>query len=784
MVARKQRPDYAQIRSQKEELPVTRQFRNQPVTSLFRETDVLVLSGEPGSGKSTQIPQLIFEELAAQQMGSQVNIFITQPRRISATSLARRVATEMGTELGDLVGYSIRGESMKSAATRVHFVTTGYLLRLMSSGHLLLDQLCSHLIIDEVHERTQEIDLLLLLLKEKILPVRNRAASGCPPLKLVLMSATAEIDRFRRYFPGTALATVPGTLHPVEEHYLHDIYNLFPEKTLPKHLSADNPPKTTKAAVDGKHFDVGLYVSLIKHLHQREASSVNAAILCFLPGIAQISKLQQALEGEGCGNMRIFVLHSSLDMKEQQKVFQSSPRHRKVILATPIAETSITIPEIVYVIDSGRANSLLLDPSRNIVKLGEHAISQANARQRKGRAGRCQEGHVYRMYTHQEYQRFDANETPEIQRLPLHQLCLAVLSLQLNPEKLLARLIDPPSAQQITDSMAMLHTVGALGQREGRTVLSPLGAHLACMPTDIHIAKLLVFSSLLGCVEPMLTIAAYLSHKSPFKPVQRDDPNAAQYAAQRALFRCPSKSDLMTVVRLYDRWLAERGKSRRLGIEFCERLQLSVATLEEMTVTRRQLKSYLTAQGFEITNAQAGEHRVCNACFTAAFWPNIIHAKHPAPKFQPTAHGSVEVDPEAHEIKHFLKNGIRSFIHPQSFYFNERRFETNWLCYAQMMETKKVYVRDISMIWPMSIILFGGTSLLIKYEEQTVLIEDWIEFGLRPSTAFLLSELRVQLDAILAEKFASPQITLSNSYLIDTILALLKSDGLLPNERN
>jgi ATP-dependent RNA helicase DHX57 len=228
--------------------------------------------------------------------------------------------------------------------------------------------------------------------------------------------------------------------------------------------------------------------------------------------------------------------------------------------------------------------------------------------------------------------------------------------------------------------------------------------------------------------------------------------------------------------------VSELGRSRRAAAEFCAEFGLSQPRLEQMHLLRQQLRSYLTALNLELSDENARDPRIVTSCLTAGFWPNIIRSKHPNPKFQKTVHGAMELAGEAKQIQHSLKNNVRCFIHPQSLYYDEQRFESGYLVYLKLLKTSQVFVHDVSMIWPMSIVLFGSADFQIDHHQGTILIDGWIEYSVRPTTAYFLAEVRHALDHYLLQRFLAPAAAIADPQaqtFFSMVITLLKEDGLL-----
>lgn len=408
-------------------------FKSEVLEAIERN-QVIIICGETGCGKSTQVPAFILEHEMSH--GRLCKIYCTEPRRISAISLARRVSEELGERRNDLgtsrsmVGYAIRLENQITSQTRLVYATTGIVMRLIENA----DDLGSitHLVLDEVHERSIESDFLLIVLRK--LMVRR------PDLKVILMSATVDAGRFSRYLDGAPILTVPGRTFPVSTMFLEDAIQLTkytPDNQRSQIGDSDEPDledlpdeKTKAEATETLHayskktrntlvqfdeyrIDYNLITVLLEKIaHAAEYDSYSKAILVFLSGIAEIRRMNDILSSHPSFSegWYIYALHSSIASEEQEQAFQIPPKGtRKIVLATNIAETGITIPDVTCVIDTGKHKEMRFDERRQVSKLIESFISRANAKQRRGRAGRVQEGicfHLFTKYRHDNQVRY------------------------------------------------------------------------------------------------------------------------------------------------------------------------------------------------------------------------------------------------------------------------------------------------------------------------------------------------------------------------------------------
>ena len=707
-LARMEAPGYKKMLSQRERLPAW-QVRHDVVETVL-ENQVTIISGETGSGKSTQSVQFILDDLYSKGLGQGANIIVTQPRRISALGLADRVSDERCSPLGQEVGYTIRGESKTSQNTKITFVTTGVLLRrLQTSGGRIEDVVASladvsHVVVDEVHERSLDTDFLLSIIRD-VLYVRK-------DLKLILMSATLDAASFSDYFTvdrkgvTVGMVEIAGRTFPVQDFYLDDVIRMtgFSIQTRNDYYNDEysNKPSSDSREMDpinkiiqklGSRINYDLLVQIVKEIDEDLSSQQKTGgILIFLPGVAEINRACNALRS--VSSLHVLQLHASLETREQKKVFVSPPPgKRKIVVATNVAETSITIDDIVAVIDSGRVKETSFDPQNNMRKLEETWASLAACKQRRGRAGRVQAGKCYKLYTRNlEFQMAERPE-PEIRRVPLEQLCLAVRAMGIRDvTHFLARAPTPPEATAVEGAITLLRRMGALDGEE----LTALGEQLALIPADLRCGKLMVFGSIFGCLGDCVTIAAILSTKSPFlSPAdKRDEAKEAKMRFARG------DGDLLTDLRAFQEWdaiMQDRGAQRRARA-FCDENFLSFPTLNDIASTRAQFFSALAEMGIRSSEHNAGSTALLRALTASAFSPQIARIQFPDKKFATSVSGAVELDPEAKTIRYFSQENGRVFIHPSSTMFDSQGFSGNasFISYFTKMATSKVFVRDLT----------------------------------------------------------------------------------------
>ncbi|NXG44950.1 DHX33 helicase, partial [Psilopogon haemacephalus] len=470
--------------------------------------------GETGSGKTTQVPQYLYEA----GIGHQGVIAVTQPRRVAAIALATRVSSERTTELGRLVGYTVRFEDLSCPQTRIKFLTDGMLLREAIGDPTLRSY--SVVILDEAHERTIHTDVLFGVVKAA---QKRRKEQGKVPLKVIIMSATMDVDQFSQYFNGAPVLYLEGRQHPIQ------IFNT-------KQPQSDY----LQAAL----------VSVFQ-IHQEAPSSQD--ILVFLTGQEEIEAMTKTCRDiarhlpEGCPRMVVMPLYASLPYSQQLRVFQAAPKGcRKVILSTNIAETSITIPGIKYVVDTGMVKAKKYSPEAGLEVLAVQRVSQAQAWQRTGRAGRDASGVCYRLYTQQEFDTFPAMTVPEIQRCNLAGVMLHLLALRV-PNVLTFDFMSKPSPEAIQAAIEQLELLGAVERKEDQLVLTPLGRKMAAFPLEPKFSKTILLSPKFHCTEEILSIVALLSVDSVLHspPARRDEVQAV-----RRKFIC-SEGDHLTLLSIY-----------------------------------------------------------------------------------------------------------------------------------------------------------------------------------------------------------------------------------------
>ena len=564
-------PRLEEIRQKRSQLPMNQHKDN--VLNMVANHPYSIVIGATGSGKTTQVPQILLEDAVSKGRGGACNIICTQPRRIAASSVARRVADERGEALAQIVGYHVRFDAkVPPPGGSILYCTTGILLQQLQ---LFPDEVMdcnSHLVIDEVHERDVLIDFLLIIVK-KIVAQRRLQGKHVP--KVVLMSATMDTDLFASYFGDAAqqvdcpTLSVPGRTFPVKERYLEGILEdlkatyssanlrlLQQDQATGDYIGLEqsysrlNPPKgdgtntvteqpddfvidwkkERKISAEGSIITsnekedalvpTGLVATTLAHISK---TSDDGAILVFLPGLDEIVEVEKLLRGTSPLGVdfndekafKIFMLHSSMPAG-QSAVFDTVPQHcRKIILSTNIAETSITIPDVQYVVDTGKLREKRYDQLRRITKLECTWISKSNSKQRAGRAGRVQNGNYYALFSKSRYESLRAIGLPEMLRTDLQEICLDIKAqaFQSPLREFLAAAIEPPPASAVDSSVKNLQALDTLTDEEQ---ITPLGRLLAALPVHPSLGKMIVLGIIFRCLDPMLILGAAAAERNLF----------------------------------------------------------------------------------------------------------------------------------------------------------------------------------------------------------------------------------------------------------------------------
>lgn len=799
---------YQEMLFQRDQLPIAP--HRQSITDCLLDSQVVVLSGETGCGKSTQVPAFILEDQLSR--GKACRIFCTEPRRISAISLAQRVSKELGDApnalgtMSSLVGYAIRLESNTSKNTRLTYVTNGIALRMLEggSGHggqgTAFDDI-THIIIDEVHERSIESDFLLIVLKSLLEQRRD--------LRVILMSATVDAEKISAFFGGCPMLHIPGRTFPVDTRYLEDAVELtnwsisenspfarrshdkfYKKRTdwsedvtgtaddeddqpdaapvkLEKRYSAHTT--TTINLLDERLIPYDLIIRLLERicLDRSEYTAYSAAILIFMPGLAEIRRLTDVLGDHPVfgseAEFKIHPLHSTISSEAQSAVFDVPPYGiRKIVIATNIAETGITIPDITCVIDTGKHKEMRFDEKRQISRLIETFIAKSNAAQRRGRAGRVQKGLCFHLFTKLRHDTQMADHPlPEMMRLSLSDLALRIKIMKVNLgssiEDVLSKALDPPISINVQRAVSMLVEVRALTAGEE---ITPMGRLLSKLPTDVHLGKFLLYAALFRCLDPALTVAAALNSKSPFVA-----PFGMEHEADLAknTFRVEN-SDFLTIHNAFASWRKASNNGVSFVRKFCRANFLSHQNLQQIEELRQQFLSYLVDASFihvdksfirELSRARYSRNKTRFIPVPAHLDVNALNVAHMNAALVAGLYPKVlTVDLEKRQMR-TISNNQAAFFHPSSINFGRKPHElgAHHLAYFTLMHSKKLYVWETAPVEDLAMVLLCGDVDVKLIANYLSLDRNKVRHQVSPKLNIALKHLRHHLSQVLALEF-------------------------------
>ncbi|WP_028694725.1 ATP-dependent RNA helicase HrpA [Pseudomonas cremoricolorata] len=610
------------------------------IKKALAEHQVLVIAGETGSGKTTQLPKICLE-LGRGRHGL---IAHTQPRRIAARSVAARVAEEVGTPLGGLVGYQVRFEDQSDANTLVKLMTDGILLAETQHDRLL--ERYDTIIVDEAHERSLNIDFLLGYLKTLL----HRR----PELKLIITSATIDLERFSKHFDDAPIIEVSGRTFPVETWY--------------RPLTSEQDEEGN-AVEDDLTVDQAILASLDEiAAHERSQGKGLGDVLVFLPGEREIRDAAEMLRKAQLRHTEILPLYARLSPAEQQRIFQSHPG-RRVVLATNVAETSLTVPGIRYVIDSGTARISRYSYRAKVQRLPIEAVSQASANQRKGRCGRVEPGICIRLYSEEDFNGRPAFTDPEILRTNLAAVILQMLHLRLGAIDAFP-FIEPPDGKAISDGFNLLQELSAVN-RDNQ--LTPLGRQLARLPIDPRLGRMLLEGARQGSLQEVLIVASALSVQDP-----RERPPERQQAADQAHAQWKDvDSDFAALVNLWRGFEEQRQALTANPLRtWCRKQFLNYLRLREWRDAHRQLA--LICRDLQLTvNKEPADFPRMHKAILSGLLSQIG---------QKTEDGDYQGARQR-----------RFWVHPSSGIGRKR---PQWIMAAELVETTKLYARMVAKIEP------------------------------------------------------------------------------------
>ena len=594
---------------------------------------ILIVVGETGSGKTTQLPQFLHE---AGYTNKGMKVGCTQPRRVAAMSVATRVAEEMGVKLGNEVGYSIRFEDATSDKTVLKYMTDGMLLREFLTEPDLAGY--SALMIDEAHERTLHTDILFGLVKD--------IARGRPDLKLLISSATLDAQKFSEFFDGAPILNIPGRTFDVDMNY------------------STQPEANYLAAAVTTVFQI--------HLSQ----PLPGDILVFMTGQDEIEQAQESLEqtsrklGSAMKELMICPIYANLPTDMQNRIFEDTPPGvRKVVLATNIAETSLTIDNIVYVIDPGYAKENRYTPATNMESLVIVPISRAAANQRAGRAGRTAPGKCFRLFTKWSfYNELQSSTQPEIQRTNLVSVVLLLKSLGIN-DLISFDFMDPPAPDMLIRSLEQLYALGALNDKGE---LTKIGRQMAEFPTDPMLAKTVLAANKEGCVDEVLSIIAMLGEAAALFYRPKDKKLQADSARNR--FTIKEGGDHLTYLNIWNQWV-----DSDFSYVWAKENFLQQRSLTRARDVRDQLIKLCDRVEVTVSSCGASNIMPIQKALTAGFFPNAARMQKGGDSYRT------------------IKNNMTVHLHPSSVLIEAR---PKWVIFYELVLTSREFMRSCMPIQP------------------------------------------------------------------------------------
>lgn len=624
---------------------------------MYHKSQILVFVGETGSGKTTQIPQyVLYDELP--QLNHKL-VACTQPRRVAAMSVAQRVADELDVTLGEEVGYSIRFEDRTGPKTILKYMTDGMLLREAMHDHMMSRYSC--IILDEAHERTLATDILMALLKQ--------LAQRRPDLKIIVMSATLDAQKFQKYFYEAPLLAVPGRTHPVEIYYT---------------------PEAEKDYVE----------AAIRTVLQIHASEPEGDILLFLTGEEEIEdtcrkislEVDDMIREADCGPMMVYPLYGTLPPHQQQKIFDPAPKPlkkggkpgRKCIISTNIAETSLTIDGIVYVVDPGFSKQKIYNPRIRVESLLVSAISKASAQQRAGRAGRTKPGKCFRLYTEKAFKDELIEQTyPEILRSNLANTVLELKKLGVE-DLVHFDLMDPPAPETMMRALEELNYLACLDD-EGE--LTQLGSMASEFPLDPALAVMLISSPEFYCSNEILSITGLLSVPNIFvRPANR----RREADEMKNQFRHPD-GDHLTMLNVYHAFKGAEGRGEDVK-QWCHQHYLSHRHLKSADNVRTQLRRIMETHEVELVSTDFNDKNYYSnirRALVAGFFMQVAKRE---------GNGKI--------YRTMKDNNQAVMLHPSTVL----QTDYEWVLYNEFVLTTKQYIRTVTGIKPEWLLVSASAS--------------------------------------------------------------------------
>jgi ATP-dependent RNA helicase DHX36 len=771
-------PDTAEIRSARAGLPMS--HYSSKVLDLVSGNVYSVIVGATGSGKTTQVPQIILNDAIRRSEGGDCNIICTQPRRLAATSVARRVAAERGEKLGQSVGYHVRGDSkFPELGGSITYCTTGILLeRLKWNADDVMDN-ATHLVLDEVHERDMFIDFLLIVLK-KAITARQLVGKTVP--KVVLMSATMDSKLFSAYLPNEVDGNstpcpsldVPGRAFPVKEMYLEEILNeiteTYPEefrsfvardkddsseymKAEKAFARADDEVSSVEGSIDWKMQEnhngpsaagkeealvpIALPVATIAHICK---TSTDGAILAFLPGVREITAMEELMKQERVFGInfsneeafRIHSLHSAVPLEQQREIFEPLPTGcRRIILSTNIAETSVTVPDVKHVVDLGKLRQRTYTPMERISALPTTWESDSNARQRAGRAGRVSDGNYYALYTRKRREAMSASGIPELLRTDLQETCLSIKAqgFQESVSSFLSAAIEPPLPEAVRFAVDNLKAIEAFTKDEEVTAL---GGVLAKLPVHPALGKMILLGLIFRCLDPMIIIASMhgerplfvnpVGHKTLARAARQHFNEAdSDHIACLQGFQYLREYSRSANIKWYS--VLRRAKARYIHFGAFSAISHTANQIRETLIGAGLLDADVARNvdtleiGGEALNRNSKNIDLIKSLILAGVYPNM-GAKKYAKKSRAFRGASEETVIMHPTSVNYINSREQQPAHDEIFAFTTL---------ARSADANTLFMRDSTLIPPLAAMLFGG-RLDAKEADQELVMDGWLPF--------------------------------------------------------